>query len=188
MFVPATANGQVAWESPMLLPPAPQSGFGIFLADTWAGGLGVIGTWRGSSPSWGLRFGIAEDNRGPDDDIAALGGVDFMGRIHRSNAEFPLDVDWLFGAGGSVGDNLWLSFPLGLTLGHTFRGESADFVPFIAPRVVLDAFFIDEAPGDDSDIDLDMGVDLGLDLRLRSVTIRFAGSFGRDAVAVGIVF
>ena len=188
LLAPAAARAQVGWESPMLLPPMSEPGFGIFLADVHLGQLGVIGTWRARSWNYGLRFGIAEDG-GPDDDIAVLGGVDFTGRINRASADFPLDVDWIFGAGASAGDDVLLSFPLGLTAGHTFRGEGATFIPYISPRIVLDAFFGGEGD-DDSDLDLGLAVDLGLDLRLLGgVTVRFGASLGdREAVAVGLVF
>jgi hypothetical protein len=63
----------------------------------------------------------------------------------------------------------------------------------MTPRVVLDAFFGNDARG--SDLDLDLAVDVGLDLRLMrggpmaGKSIRFAASLGdRDALAVGVVF
>lgn len=177
----------------MLLPPLPEPGFGIFLADTYGGGIGVIGTWRSSGWNYGLRFGIAEE--AGDDGIAVLGGLDYTGRVNRATTDFPIDIDWLLGAGLSVGDNVLVSFPFGLTGAHSFQGEGATFTPFVTPRVVLDAFFNDDEGGDDSDLDLGFTLDLGLDLRLHSggalsgVTIRFGASLGdREAVALGLVF
>jgi hypothetical protein len=189
LVLPMAARAQVAPESPLLLPPAPGSGLGIFLMETWGGGLGVLGTWRAPTTNWGLRLGIAEDS-GPDDDIAAFGGLDFMGRVNRSTTELPLDIDWLVGAFLSIGDDLWLSIPFGITAGHTFRGQGADFVPFVTPRVVLDGFFVDnDGAGDDSEFDFDFAADLGLDIRFRrNLTLRFAASLGRDALGIGLVF
>lgn len=188
--LPAAVSAQVAWDSPLLLPPRPQPGLGIFLADMDPGGLGVLGTWRSSTYNYGLRFGIAEG--AGDEDLAVFGGVDYLGTINTASTDFPLDVDWLLGAGASVGDGLLLSAPAGLTVGHSFQTEGARFIPYVTPRVIFDAYF---ASGD-SDLDLGFAVDVGLDVRLMGSggpfagrSIRFGASIGdRDALALGLVF
>src|SRR5690606_1760230 len=76
------AAAQVAWASPMLLPPQPPTGFGLYLMEAAFGDLGVMATWRGTR-SVGFRFGIAEQNF--DDDIAIFGGVDFSGTLTRAS-------------------------------------------------------------------------------------------------------
>lgn len=191
LAVPVGASAQAAWDSPLLLPPRPQPGLGIFLADMEGGGLGVLGTWRSSTWDYGLRFGLSE-GRG-DEDLAVFGGVDFMGPINTASSDFPLDIDWVLGAGAGIGDGVRLSVPLGLTLGYSFQGEDARFIPYVTPRVVMDAFFGRE--NRDSELDLGIAVDLGLDLRLlrggamAGKTIRVGASIGdRDALAIGIVF
>lgn len=168
----------------MLMPPAVAPGFGIFLLGPAGGDLGVLGTYRAPSWNFGIRGGIAEES--DRDDIAFLAGLDLNGALTRSSTEFPLDVDWVLGAGFSVGDDFLLSFPLGLTVGHTFPDEDVQFTPYATPRVVLDAFF-----GDDDDrVDLDFALDLGLDLRFTSdLVVRFGGTIAdRSAVAIGLVF
>ncbi len=183
-----SAYGQVSWETPLLVPPGAQGGLGLFLMDATPGDLGVLGTWRsGAGPqNLGLRLGLAEDL---SNDLTIFGGVDVLGRLTRANSEFPLDIDWVLGAGASIGDFVWLAFPLGLTAGHTFQGDGASFTPFVAPRVILDAFLGDHV-GDD--LDLDVAVDLGLDLRFHSnLTIRFAATIAndrKDGLAIGVVF
>ncbi|HEX2166117.1 MAG TPA: hypothetical protein VHG09_02655, partial [Longimicrobiales bacterium] len=136
------------------------------------------------------RVGLAEGSG--DEDLSVFGGVDFMGPINTASSDFPIDIDWVAGAGAGIGDGVRLSAPLGLTLGTSFQGEDARFIPYVTPRVVLDALF-----GGDNDDDLDLGiaVDLGLDLRLMrggplaGKSIRFGASIGdREALAVGIVF
>lgn len=190
LVLPAGASAQTAWDSPLLLPPRPQPGLGIYLADMHAGGLGVLGAWRSSTWNYGLRFGLSEGSG--DEDVAVFGGVDYTGLINTATSDFPLDVDWLLGAGAGISDGVRFSVPLGLTLGVSFQGEDARFVPFMTPRVVLDAFFGNDARG--SALDLDLAVDVGLDLRLMrgpmaGKSIRFAASLGdRDALAVGVVF
>jgi hypothetical protein len=156
-----------------------------------AGGLGVLGAWRSSTWNYGLRFGISEGWN--DEDLAVFGGIDYTGLINTASSDFPLDIDWVFGAGAGISDGVRFSAPLGLTLGFSFQGEDARFVPYMTPRVVLDAFFGNDERG--SDLDLDVAVDLGLDLRLMrggplaGKSIRFGASLGdRDALALGIVF
>ena len=191
LLLPAAASAQAAWDSPLLLPPRPQPGLGIFLADMEGGGLGVLGTWRSTTWNYGLRFGLAE-GRG-DEDLAVFGGVDYMGPINTASSDFPLDIDWVLGAGAGIGDGVRLSVPAGLSLGASFQGEDARFIPFVTPRVVMDATFGNDQR--DSELDLGIAVDIGLDLRLMrggalaGKSIRFAASLGdRDALAVGIVF
>lgn len=188
VLLPGPARAQVAWDSPFLSPPRAEPGFGLFLIDVWRGGLGVMGTWR--SPSWnfGVRGGIAEES-GRDDDIAIFGGVDFDGSLTRATDDFPLDIDWLLGAGLGIGDAVLISIPAGLTIGHSFPSQGVVFTPYVTPRVVLDAFLNDDRDGDD-DVGLDFAVDLGLDLRIRqNFTVRFGATVGdREAVAIGLVF
>jgi len=191
LLVPATrAEAQIAWDAPYLVPPAPTPGLGIYLMDVHGGGLGVMGMWRSPRSTYGLRGGIAESH---DDDIGILGGIDFAGDITRASSEFPLDVDWVFGAGLGVSDWVRVTVPLGLTMGHTFRDSGAAFTPYITPRIFLDVAFDseDRRGRDDSEADLGLAVDIGLDLRLprSGFIIRFGGSLGdREAVALGLVF
>lgn len=181
------AQGQVAWDSPFLTPPGNDLGVGVYLMEAADGGVGAMVHWRNSpAPSgFGLRGGIAEDN---DEDIAVFGGIDFAGRLTRASGEFPLDVDWVAGVGASIGDGLLISLPLGLTVGRTFTSEGIGFTPYLTPRLVLDGLIDDDDRGGE-DLDLDVGVDLGIDIEFQPTwLIRFGATFGRDAIAVGIVF
>jgi hypothetical protein len=179
------ASAQVAWDAPFLMTPRAQPGLGIYLTDPAGGKLGFVGTWRsGSRPtSLGFRLGLANDWR---DELSVLGGVDVSGSLTRASDDFPLDIDWIFGAGMGVGHYALVSFPLGLTIGHTFIGDGVRFTPYATPRVALDAAL----GGGRSHTDLSLAVDVGLELGFHpSWRIRFGGSFGdRDAVALGIVF
>ena len=181
----APAAAQVGWESPLLTPPRNDLGVGVYLMETYAGGVGVMAHWRGApAPAgFGIRGGIAEGRR--DDGIAVFGGLDLAGTLTRGEAaDFPLAVDWVLGIGASVGDDLVISVPAGITVGHSFRAENATFAPFLTPRVVLDAAF-----GSEDELDLDFAADLGLDLQFAPTwLIRFGASLGRDALAVGVVF
>ena len=191
LAMPGLASAQAAWDAPLLLPPRPQPGLGLFLADMAGGGLGILGTWRSTTWDYGLRFGIAEGSG--DEDLTVFGGADFMGLINTATSDFPLDIDWVVGAGAGIGDGVLISVPAGLTLGVSFQGEDARFIPYATPRVILDAAFGNDQR--DSELDLGIAVDLGLDLRLMrggplaGKSIRFGASIGdHDALAVGIVF
>lgn len=191
LAVPGVAHAQAAWDAPLLLPPRPQPGIGIFLADMAGGGLGILGTWRSTTWDYGLRLGLAEGSG--DEDLTVFGGADFMGPINTATSDFPLDIDWVVGAGAGIGNGVLISVPAGLTLGFSFQGEDARFIPYFTPRVILDAAFGNDQRG--SDLDLGVAVDLGLDLRLMrggplaGKSIRFGASIGdHNALAVGIVF
>jgi hypothetical protein len=192
MVTPGAVRAQIAWDTPMLLPPGPADDFGIYLIDLHHGGVGAMGTWRSAVYNFGLRAGIAE--RDGEGGIGVFGGVDYNGLVTRSTDEFPLDVDWILGAGIGVGDHVRVSAPVGLTGGHSFEASGATFTPYASPRVVLDAFFGSSA---ERNLGLDFAVDLGLDLRigmntggiLGGSTIRFGGTIGnRTGVALGVVF
>lgn len=193
LALPATAEAQVAWDGPMLMAPGAPAGWGFHLVDPHPGdGLGGLVTWRSAPAPVGLGFrgGLFEGFR---DDVAIVGGVDVSGTIHRGEGEVPLDVIWFAGAGAGIDDDLVLSFPAGISLGWSFAGDDVAFRPYVAPRMVLDAFLGDDGgPGegrDDSDLDLGLAVEVGLDLAFDPEwAIRAAGSFGdRDAVSIGVV-
>lgn len=179
------AAAQVAWDSPLLVPPRVEAGFGAYLVDAAAGDIGVMGTWRPEqAPRLGVRAGIAED---AGEDVSFFAGADFSGMVATVSREFPVDVAWVVGGGAGFGDFVLFSFPAALTVGRTFTDEAVSFTPFASPRVILDA-----AVGDDvnDDLDLDLAVDLGLDLAFRpDWKIRFGVTFGdREAFGIGVVF
>lgn len=180
--------GQVAWEAPLFVSPETPVGWGLYLVDPGpSDGIGVLTTWRGGGP--GFRIGLAEDG---GDDLSVYGGVDFSNRLVNASADFPVHVSWVAGAGFGVGDDLALSFPLGLSIGRAFNADTVLFSPYIAPRLVLDAFFGRDGgngQGDD-DIDLGFAMDLGLDLNFDpGWAVRFGVSLGdRDAIGIGLSF
>jgi hypothetical protein len=181
----ADARAQIAWDSPLLLPPNPTAGTGIYLIDAHRGGLGVLGTWRGSGQGSGLRLGIAEGRRG--NGIGVLGGLDMVFPLARAAADFPVDLSWLIGAGAGYDQYLLVSVPLGLSLGRTFHGGDVRLTPYLSPRVNLDAAFGRDAG---NSMDLNLAVDLGFDVGFQPGWILRIGASigGRDGVAVGIQF
>jgi hypothetical protein len=194
LVLPASARAQTAWDSPMLVPPQDAGGFGAYLVDMSAGGLGVMGTWRPQAWNFGVRAGISEGAVG--NELAVFGGVDFSGPISTATADFPVDVDWVVGAGAGLNDGMRISFPAGLSASYSIQAETARFTPFLTPRIVLDGFLGGERRPRRRSVDLDFAMDMGLDLRLTGVegpfantTIRFAASvFDRSAIAIGLIF
>lgn len=188
------AAGQIAWDTPMLIGPGAPAGFGVFLMEPWPGnGIGVMGTYRTSPVPVGLGFrvGLGEGAGAADDDFAVFGGVDVSGFLTRTTGEVPLEVLWFTGGGLGIGGDLFLSFPLGLSVGANLQSEDVIFRPYAAPRVVLDAHLGDDGPGDNENLDLDLAVDLGLDLSFDPAwLIRFAATVGddRDALLIGLAF
>lgn len=184
-FGPDRAQAQVAWETPLLVAPESPAGWGVFLVDPSPGeGVGVMTSWRGSSAPGGVgyRLGLAED-RG--DDVSVFGGFDLSGLVASASRDFPVNMIWVMGAGLGVGDDVLLSFPLGLAFGRSVQTDEVWFNPYVAPRVTLDAWF-----GDGSDLDLGLSVDLGVDISFDpGWAIRFGGSIGdHEALAIGINF
>jgi hypothetical protein len=184
---PLSAEGQVAWDGPLLSSPSAPSGWGVYLTDPSHGsGIGVLGTWNGGGPL-GFRLGLAEGRR---DDLAVYGGVDLAGALVRASSDFPLDMDWVTGAGLGVGDAMLLSFPLGLSLGRAVSADGVWFNPYVTPRVVLDAWMGTSRPRDE--LDMRIAVDLGIDLAFDpGWAIRFGATLGKRnvrALAVGASF
>jgi hypothetical protein len=191
---PASVSAQTAWDSPLLLPPRDAGGLGAYLVDMTAGGIGLMATWRSTEWNFGVRGGISEGAVG--NELAVFGGVDFAGPLVVATTDFPVDVDWVVGAGAGLNDGMRISFPGGLTASYSVQAETARFTPFITPRIVLDGFLGGERRPRPRSVDLSFATDIGLDLRLTGIegpfantTVRFAASlFDRSAIGIGIVF
>ena len=178
-------QAQVAWESPMSVFPGAPAGFAVHVVDVPGGDVGVLGTYRISAAPGGVgyRVGLAEDG---SEDLAVYGGIDVSGGLVDPTEEAPFTVIWFVGAGLSLSGDVLLSFPAGLAAGGEYETDGVVWRPFLAPRVVLDAFLRD---GHD-DLELDFAVDLGTDLSFSPTWfIRFAASVGdRDALLLGVGF
>jgi hypothetical protein len=184
-------RAQAAWETPMLMAPGAPAGWGFHLVDPDYGGVGGLVTWRGEPAPIGLGFrgGLLEGVR---DDLALVAGVDVSGVIHRGAGDVPVDVIWFSGAGAGLDDDLLISIPAGISVGWSFSGDEVQFRPYVAPRLVLDAYIDDDDRGPgrgDDDLDLSAALEIGLDLGFDPRwALRTAASLGdRDAVSIGIV-
>lgn len=192
LALPAAGAAQVPWDTPFHMGPGLSGGLGVHLVDFETGpgsdGIGAAVTWRRSGVPGGLGFraGLAE---GFDGELAVFGGVDVSGYLVRESADVPLDLSWAVGAGAGVGDYAVLSFPGSIIVGKTLDAEGVRFVPYIGPRLDLDAF-LGRDGGDD--LELNFTVDLGTDIVVSDgMTIRFGAAVGGDdsheALSIGIV-
>jgi len=195
LAIPATASAQVPWDTPFHMGPGQSGGLGIHLVDFETGpgsdGIGAAVTWRRAPVPGGLGFraGLAE---GFDGELAVFGGVDFSGYLVRESADVPLDLSWALGAGAGIGDYAILSFPASIIVGKTLDAEGVRFVPYIGPRVDLDAYLGRDGPQGD-DLELAFTVDLGTDIVVSDqLTIRFGAAVGgsddaHEALSIGII-
>lgn len=186
LLLAGEARAQVVWDSPILQPPRPVVGTGLYLMDAHGAGLGILGTWRGAPTGMGARLGLADGSDG----IAVLGGIDMVAPLATVSADFPLDISWFTGIG--AGYNQWfvLSAPLGLTIGRTFGAPDVRFTPYLAPALVVDAHLGRDAPDDSNELRLGLAVDLGIDVGFQpGWIVRFGAGLGdRGGLAIGIVF
>ena len=181
----APAAAQLPWDGTTSLAPDSPEGLGISILDPGdSGDFAVEGMWRRSPApvGFGVRAGVGEDFA---DDIAVYAGVDLSGTILTPTSDLPIGMIWLFGAGASVGEEVWAAFPVGLSVGANLESEGISFRPYVVPRIDLD---IMSGPGDS--MDLNAAVDVGLDLEFDpSWVIRFSAAFGdRDAIKIGVTF
>jgi hypothetical protein len=181
--LPSTASAQVVWDAPALIRPGAPSGFSVLLLEAHPSDeLGVLATWRRSPApvGVGLRGGLAEER---DGDLAGLFGIDISGTLATLEGAGDPGVIWWTGAGLGVGDEVVISFPLGIVVGWEAREESITFMPYVGGHASLDVI---TGPGDD--LDLDASVDLGVDIGFGSgFMIRFGFSVGgRDALGIGV--
>jgi hypothetical protein len=167
----------------------------FFLVDPGEG-LGALGQWQasGTSRRVGFRIGLAETH---DDRMSVFGGVDFTGHIFSHSADFPLDIIWVTGLGVGVRDDAILTIPMGVSMGRLVTEEGFWFHPYLAPRLVVDAYLgddvthehHDQGPHRHSHDDLDLGfaLDVGADFSFTgNWAIRVGVSVGdRDGLAIG---
>ena len=176
-------SAQLAWDAPALVGPHAPEGLSVFLVNPWPGdGLGALGAWRTSGPTWslGYRGALAQ---GPRSDLEGLAGIDVSRTLARSIQQADVRVAAWGGVGVGAGEEVTVSVPVGVVVGWSGLGDGTAFSPYAGGHVVLD---LSTASGDHAGVD---GVfDLGLDLRLVAGWVaRFGASLGgRDALAFGI--
>jgi len=179
---PTGASAQAVWDAPAFVRPGAPPGLTLALTDSEPGdGLGVLALWRGAAVPSGLGFraGVSE---APGDDVMALFGVDVSGSLTRVVGVKGPSAIWWSGAGVGVGDDVALSFPLGVAFSWAWVGDGVPVMPSAGGHLALDVFL-----GDGDDLDLEGVVDLGLDFAFSRWVVRVGAALGgRDALAIGL--
>jgi hypothetical protein len=98
---------------------------GIHLSDG-PGDLAVEGIWRGGP--LGLRVGFVDTK---ERHLSIGGELRSLLEI----PDVPLGLAFTAGAQGLIGDNGGVGVQAGLTAGHTFRGATLAFTPYMHPRI-----------------------------------------------------
>lgn len=183
LLPPTPARAQAAWDAPPLVSPyAPQGLSLLMVAGSPGEQLGVMGVWRHDHASLGMayRAGLVQNDT---DDASVFGGVDASGLLTSSIEDADIRVVWWTGLGGSVGEHLVVSVPLGLVGAWRGLGDGNVFAPYAGGHVTLDM-----STQDGEALHMDASLDVGLDLTLVSGwVVRFGASlFGRGAAAIGV--
>lgn len=178
ILVAAPLDAQ-SWDVPSFFPPRPGSDIGLYLTDE--GDATLFGIWRDDATNLGLRAGITFA-----DETAGHVGATVHGALLIADADVPVDLGWMLGAGATfVDDFVLLWIPVGLSVGRMVPLEGVTLQPYVHPRVGLDI----RSFNDDTDLDIGGVIDLGVDAHLDSFIFRFGAAFGTfDALGFGIAF
>lgn len=183
VLVPGPVRAQLSWDAPSLVEPYAPQGLSVLLMNPDPGNnLTALAHWRHDSASLGLgyRAGLGRD---PSGDVAALVGVDISGIIQRSVEGSGVRTEWWTGLGGSLGNNLLASIPVGLVAGWHGLGERNVLAPYVGGHVTLDL-----ATRQGDVVSLHGSLDLGVDFTvLPGLVMRMGAAVGgRNALAVGV--
>jgi hypothetical protein len=182
LTVATGARAQV-WDVPSFMPPRPGEDIGVYLADPDGADFVIQGIWRQrGNLNLGVRVGFADQGA----DGAFQVGAETWGPILDAGGDFPVDVTWTLGAGGTFGDATLISIPVGLTIGRTLVLTPLTFQVYGHPRLALIAASVN----DDTRTDLDGLFDIGADLHLNpDWKVRLGVTLGgTDALGVGLAY
>jgi hypothetical protein len=160
--------------TPTFMAPRAQSSLGIYLSDFYD--LALEGIARGNFGGFnlGVRGGIVD----ADDATGLMIGGELRNPLSLGTA--PLDLSFTAGIQGLLGDFEGLGVQAGLSLGHTFVGDTGELriTPYIHPRVA----FLDGPSVTDEDGDLELLADVGVDLDFATnLSVRFGAYLGDGA-------
>jgi len=184
------ATAQLPWESPQLLGPRAPAGFSFIAIDYGLDpspdlGGSIIYRTANAGAGFGIRGSVAP---GFGDRVNVAAGLDLARPLVTASPEFPFDLMWTAGAGGSWGEFLEFALPLGVTLGTSVGTSSVRADPYMSARGAVEGRLGESAFGDR--VSLALAVDVGVDVfigRSRTFALRTAASLGdRHAAAIGL--
>jgi len=184
------ATAQLSWESPQMLGPQAPAGFSFIAIDYGldpSPDLGGSIIWRSANAGagFGIRGSVAQ---GIGDRVNVAAGIDLARPLVTASPEFPFDLMWTAGAGGSWGEFIELALPIGITLGTSVSSANVRVDPYMSARGAVEGRVGESAFGDR--VSLALAVDVGMDVfigRSRTFALRTAASLGdRHAAAIGL--
>jgi hypothetical protein len=137
---PGPLAAQDAWDVPSFQPPRPVNEIGLYLINPDVANLAIMGLWRlPGALNPGVRAGLLIDRNGSTS-YGGLVGVDIQGMLARYGPEFPVDVSWTAGVGGTFNSTDEIRIPIGLSAGRQFDFETQTLTlyPYVHPRVGID--------------------------------------------------
>lgn len=194
LAIPASAAGQIAWDTPRLIAPESPGGLGIF----WVRSSAIASETDAAMatlalPGMGgnviLRGGAGIDG---DELVSGFAGIDIRAPVARHTAEQPLDIEWYAGIGAGAGPDegqyIAITLPMGISVGRSWTSGAIWLAPYVAMGVALDYNIGESRPEEDFTASpaADLGMDFALDPARRFI-FRVATSLGdRQALAVGL--
>src|SRR5262245_58466810 len=141
----ALAQYAVPWESPQLLRPGSPAGISILYVDYGLGpfgGKGAALVIRSETVPGGFGLHLSAAH-GPGDKINLAGGnvnlaagLDASAPLLKASAQFPLDVIWTWGLGGSYGEHVQIAVPIGVAA--ALAKSSSRLIPYASARAVAE--------------------------------------------------
>ena len=185
-MAPAAVRAQ-SWESPTFFVPRRMDDVGLYLFDVESGDVGLMGIWRQSG---GINLGVRAGFGGVSGDRVLLVGAELYGMLVEPDADRPLTVAWLVGAGAATDGATWLRIPAGVSAGARLPAGNLVFTPYVHPRVSLDYITVDGDEGSTSDTEFHLDADLGAELELGAAwLVRAAVTLGdRNAFGFGLAY
>lgn len=187
---PDPLAAQDAWDVPSFQPPRPVHELGAYLIVPDRDDLGIMALWRQPGGlNLGVRAGLLIDR---DSDrstkYGGLVGVDVQGPLRRYGPQFPVDLSWTAGVGGTFNSTDEVRIPIGVSAGRRVDFDTVVLYPYVHPRVGIDIEL--DAGDDDTDTRFGFTTDVGLDLVLRQqVMLRLAASLlDRTGFGVGLAW
>ena len=144
------ATAQLPWESPQLLGPRAPAGFSFIAIDYGLDpspdlGGSIIYRTANAGAGFGIRGSVAP---GFGDRVNVAAGLDLARPLVTASPEFPFDLMWTAGAGGSWGEFLEFALPLGVTLGTSVGTSSVRADPYMSARGAVEGRLGESAFGD----------------------------------------
>jgi hypothetical protein len=197
LTAPSAALAQIPWESPQLLRPGSPAGLSILYVDYGLdplGGRGAALIFRSKTAPAGFALRVSAAHGAGDHlnfaggNVNLAAGFDVSDPLLKASGQFPLDVIWTWGIGGSYGEHVQIALPVGLAAARTGPARTQKFYPYASARAVAEGRI--GSSGTDNNLSLGLAVDVGADLILgesRDYVVQVAASLGdRPALVAGL--